>query len=442
MTPRALAAKALILCAALAAPGALAQAQQPPAPSPDLPQPLTLQAALEIFRARGFDLLVAEASVLSAQGDLTIATAIPNPGLSASAGKDFRCASSQDCSVTSYAVGISDNNAISALLTGKRGLVRDVAAFALEAARRTRDDARRTLELSLKQAYTQVLLALAQREVARETRDFSERTRQLNERRFALGAIGEAELATTQVAALDAEQALDAAGQGLRASRVALAFLLGFRTLVPDYQVESGELEFALPAPLEKATRETLLAEAFARRPDLSALEEQEKRAGAALALARRNRIPDVGLSLGYSANGAGDSNVSPPNATIGLSFALPAFYLQGGEIAKAEADLAAQKALRQKARAQVVADVETAFALFGSTRGLVERMRSALLERAQRARDLVQVQYEKGASSLLDLLNAQRTYAAVRGEYAADLAAYWGAVAQLEQATAMELRR
>ncbi len=63
------------------------------------------------------------------------------------------------------------------------------------------------------------------------------------------------------------------------------------------------------------------------------------------------------------------------------------------------------------------------------------------MLERAQTARDLVRVQYEKGAASLLDFLNAQRTYTATRAEYAQDLAGYWIAVASLEQATAEELR-
>jgi len=38
-------------------------------------------------------------------------------------------------------------------------------------------------------------------------------------------------------------------------------------------------------------------------------------------------------------------------------------------------------------------------------------------------------------------LLNAQRTYTATRAEYAGDLAAYWTAVAGLEQAAATELR-
>ena len=61
----------IVLALCLASPSVEAESQ--------LPAVLTLRQALEIFRARGFDLLVAEANVASASGDLTIAGALPNP---------------------------------------------------------------------------------------------------------------------------------------------------------------------------------------------------------------------------------------------------------------------------------------------------------------------------------------------------------------------------
>jgi cobalt-zinc-cadmium efflux system outer membrane protein len=125
----------------------------------------------------------------------------------------------------------------------------------------------------------------------------------------------------------------------------------------------------------------------------------------------------------------------------VGLSFALPIFYFRRGEITKAEADLVSQQVFEQKSQAQVVSDVETALAQLAAARTLVERMHASLLERAKTARDLVRVQYEKGAASLLDLLNAERTLTGIRVEYAQDLANYWTAVALLEQAVARELR-
>jgi len=418
------------------------RARAEPAPAlPQLPAVLTLKDALEIFRQRGFDLLVAEANVKSAQGDLIIAGAIQNPTLSGAAGKNFQCGSSQDCKVISYSVGLSDNVVISDLFTGKRGLRKDVASAALESARRSRDDAQRTLEFQVKQAFLNATLAQALLQNARETQESFQRTRDLNERRFTVGAMSGADLATIQVAELEAEQAFDQADQSLRTAKVALAFFLGYRALVPDFQLESKELDFFVPAPLATATREAMLKDALERRPDLHAQSHQVVRAQSALTLARRNRIPDFGLSATFSDNGRGDTNISPPNLAVGLSFGLPVFYLQRGEITKAEADLATQEVLEQKSEAQVVSDVESSAAQFGAARKLVERMQATLLERAQTARDLVRYQYEKGAASLLDFLNAQRTYTATRVEYAQDLANYWIAVASLEQATARQLR-
>jgi len=433
-------ARAFCLALALAGP-AFAESQSEPDLGPRLPAVLTLKQALEIFRERGFDLLIAEASVRSAEGDRIIAGGVPNPGLAGAAGKNFQCAASQDCSTISYSVGIQDNDLISNFATGKYGLRKDVADAALAAARRSRDDAQRTLEFQVKQAYIAALQAQALLQNATETRDSNLHTSQLNERRFALGAINEGDLAKIQVAELESEQALAQAEQNLRIAKVSVAFLLGFRTLVPDYQVDGKELDFAVPAALAKASRESLLRSAMERRPDLGALVEQEKRAEAGLSLAKRNIIPDFGLSAVYAANGSGNTNISPPNVSIGLSFALPVFYFQRGEIVKAEADFTTQKVLRQKAEATVVSDVETAWAQLVAARQLVVRMEATLLERARKSRDITQVQYEKGAASLLDLLDAQRTYTATRVEYLQDLATYWTAVALLEQAMAGELR-
>ena len=88
-----------------------------------------------------------------------------------------------------------------------------------------------------------------------------------------------------------------------------------------------------------------------------------------------------------------------------------------------------------------MVNDVETAWTNMTSTRKLVERMQSRLLDRSKRTRDLVELQYKKGAASLLEYLDAQRTWIANNEEYLQDLANYWTAVYQLEQAVGADLR-
>ena len=71
----------------------------------------------------------------------------------------------------------------------------------------------------------------------------------------------------------------------------------------------------------------------------------------------------------------------------------------------------------------------------------MVQRMEKDLLQAAKVSRDLEEYSYLHGAASLLDFLDAERTYIAINLEYRQDLQAYWAAVFQLEQATGLSLR-
>jgi len=54
-----------------------------------IPAELSLETALRIFRERGFDLIIAEAAVESATGDVRVAGAVPNPALGLSLIRSF-----------------------------------------------------------------------------------------------------------------------------------------------------------------------------------------------------------------------------------------------------------------------------------------------------------------------------------------------------------------
>jgi len=180
---------------------------------------------------------------------------------------------------------------------------------------------------------------------------------------------------------------------------------------------------------------EVLAREALEKRPDLLAAAAQEERAQAALALARRQRVPDVALSAQYAQEGSGQNALQPPTVTFGAQLPIPIFYRQSGEIARAEADLRAQRIQQEKLRTQTLIDVQQASAAVEANRRLVQRLRTRLLGRARRVRDLVQVQYEKGAASLLELLDAQRTWAQVQADYLREVRDFWLSVFRLDAA-------
>lgn len=409
-----------------------------------LPSPLTLPEALRIFRERGFDLLISEMTVESARGDVEIAGAFANPVLSGSLGRSFNynpnAPDCVGCSSTQQSIGLSDQGVLFDLLINKRRLRRDTARAALEAARLGRADAQRTLQFQLKQQFLQASLATEQARFARNLMETSARTRGLMERRYSAGAISEADLAKTQVAELEAMQQLDQAQTQLAAAKAAVAFLLGSQDPALDLELDASALQYRPGVSL--GTFDELYQAARENRPDLKALDRQVERADSALALARRQRFPDITLFGTYSQEGTGQSAIQPPTLTFSAQLPLPIFYQQQGEIRKAEADLRMQVLQRGKVRALVAQDVSQAFAAWQGGQKLVERMQGRILERAKVARDLVRVQYEKGAASLLELLDAERTYIAVHGEYMQDLALYWTSVAQLEQAVGKELRQ
>jgi cobalt-zinc-cadmium efflux system outer membrane protein len=427
---------AALICFALASAPGFAE-------EPGFPAVLTLEIALRMLHERSLDLLLAEAQVSAVQGDERVAHAVANPAVSASLGKSFNYDASAcaGCSATSVGFGISDQAALFDALSGKRGLRIDVARAALAAARLSREDAERTVRLTLEQALVDAALQRAQLDFNRELLAFAQRTEGLEEKRLHAGAISEAELARAEVAALEAAQALDLAEQAERTARSQVAVLLAVEGPLPDFRIDPALLERVLDLIPTQASSESLLTDALATRPDLLALEQQEARARTALTLALRQRIPDVTFSASYTQEGTGAAAITPPTLTFGLSLPLPIFYQQQGEVARAEADLRAQTLQLRKVEAQLASEVGTAFTAFATSRTLIERMQTRLLERARRARDLVEIQYEKGAASLLELLDAQRAYAQTQTEYRQDLHDLWVALFKLQAAVGKELQ-
>src|SRR5256714_4674862 len=234
-----------------------------PADAP-LPAVLTLPDALRLFRERSFDLLLADAQLAAARGDRAAAGAIANPALSGSLGRSFDCSG---CSAPALGLGLSDQAALSDVLSGKRGLRVDAAHAALEAAKHSRADAERTLRLALEQALIDAALQRAQLDLAVELLEFARRTEELDRTRLRAGAISEAELARAQVAALEAEQVTDLASRADRATRAQVAFLLAVRGPLPEFRVDPALLEQAATIPVPAADASSLLEIALHDRP-------------------------------------------------------------------------------------------------------------------------------------------------------------------------------
>lgn len=417
----------------------------------DVPGQLSLGEAESLFLARGLDLLIAQYGAEGAEGDLRAAEAHPNPGLDLSA--SFGPKISHDLiggnlgppggpvnRTLGLAIGLTDNAALGDQLSGKRSLRIEASAKALAAARLGVDDVRR-LELSqLRQAYVATVLAGLNVQTAKESRDTFDGQLKLNRRRYDEGTLTALDLARVSQAQLESLQVIDQAESAEKQAMASLLFLLGVRGLVATVTLTTG-IAYAGLAPLKNASLPALHDVALRSRTDVKIAEANLQQSQVVVRQAKRSRVPDIALSLGYAEQCNSDTCSQVPTFTAGLQGNLPVLYQQQGEIKRAESNALAAQRMLDKTKAQVLSDVTQAYAGFVAAKGQVERMEGQLLEQAKLSRDLAQHMYQKGAASLIDFLDAQRAYVASQIEYHQDLADYWIAVYQLEQATGTSWR-
>ena len=119
----------------------------------------------------------------------------------------------------------------------------------------------------------------------------------------------------------------------------------------------------------------------------------------------------------------------------MGLSFELPIFDRNQGEKARTNYAINQAQELELTANDQVLSDVLTAYEALHDNDQVVTLYQSGYLDAAKEARDITEYSYNRGAASLLDFLDAERSYRATELAYRQSLAAYLTALEQLREA-------
>jgi cobalt-zinc-cadmium efflux system outer membrane protein len=324
---------------------------------------------------------------------------------------------------------------------GKRGTRLDSARLATSISQTDFANARRTLVFNVRQAFVNALLARANLALARENLSSFQRVIDLNRVRLEKGALSGADFLKIELQMLQFQTDLEDATLALETAKAAIRALLGGSNLAEEFEVE-GDL---LAAPFDASLSE-LQQRALANRPDLKSAETGREKAAADLRLAKANGYPDptIGTSLLHAGNEIGGPSWFQPfypkgetsNAMgVGISFPIPLFNRNQGEIARTRSEQRRANFIAQAIRNQVLQDVETAFASCRSSRERVRLYEQTYLSRAKDLRDTAEFAFQKGATSLLDFLDAERTYRATQLAYRKELAAYVTNLALLEAA-------
>ena len=116
-------------------------------------------------------------------------------------------------------------------------------------------------------------------------------------------------------------------------------------------------------------------------------------------------------------------------------SMQLPIFDRNQGEIARSAFAITQAQEQQMVASGQVLTDVRDAFEGLRSNDQIVTLYRSGYLSQAQESRDITEYAYRHGAASLLDFLDAERSFRATQLGYRQSLASYLTALEQLREA-------
>jgi cobalt-zinc-cadmium efflux system outer membrane protein len=307
-------------------------------------------------------------------------------------------------------------------LGGKRQRRIDSARAATKVAGYQLEDLRRQTILQVKTAFAGALIAREQVALAAENLKALDDTERLQRLRVEKGDLSELELLRIQVQRFTFERDAADARQALAAAKIALRTAAGETNIASDFDVV-GELGFK-EVPLD---RTALRRAALDHRPDLRASEADRERARADHRLARANAWWDITPQIEYQRIG--------PDNTVGFGFSMPLrlFDRNQGEIARTQREIRRVDAVREAIALQVLAAVDTDLAAAATQRERVVRLRDVYLPKATQTRDTVDYAYRRGGVSLLDFLDAQRSYRETALAHLQALGAYLSAVYQLE---------
>jgi cobalt-zinc-cadmium efflux system outer membrane protein len=314
----------------------------------------------------------------------------------------------------------------------KRELRHASAQQATAVAEFQQDDLIRTSLFTLRNAFIQALQAKAILGVARENLDYYDRMLSISRERYRAGDISHVDLDRLELQRIQFESDVQTAEVNARTAKIQLLGLLNDRTPVEQFDV-TGPFDFDDQMPPLSDLRQT----AIDARPDLKAAAQAVNKAQTdhRLAIANGSADPTFGLNVAHN---------PPIQAYFGVSVDIPLriFDRNQGEKLRTSLDIQRNERLREADYAQVLSDVNSAYAMLGSTLNLLRPYKSVYLEQAARVRDTISFSYQKGGASLLDFLSAQNDYRNVQLNYLNLIGSYLTAANQLNLAVGREVIR
>jgi cobalt-zinc-cadmium efflux system outer membrane protein len=363
---------------------------------------ITLDDAIALAQERNPGVTVNLGREEAARAGIVTARQFPNPSVDANAGPQRPRNDSGALSGTAWGVGVAQPIEYPSVREARRRTA-EANLGSVEAG----SAAFRAQLLALVRGnFYEVLQRQEQLVIADEDLKLLEEIRDRVGLRARLGESPRLDLVRTETEVLNAQRARDAAAVRVTQAKLALANLIG---IAPD---EPFAVQGTLMSEAALPQLQRLRDEVTRQNPQIQQALAEQERARNRLQLERDLRLPAPTLQAGY---------VQEPDKEVtrfGLSLPLPLFNQRQGQIAEALAEVKVADAQLRARELALARELDAAYGRLLVARQQVETFEGGLLERAQRTLEAAEAAYRFGERGIIEYLDAQRTYRAVRQDY------------------------
>lgn len=389
---------------------------QQAAPTAATAAPISLQAALALAMEHNPGLRAAAQALAASEGALIQSRARPNPELAYS---------QEDTRRETRSMTLQWNQSIE--IGGKRAARMKAAGHGRELARAELEAAQAGLRADVRTAFANVLAGQQRVQLHQRTLEIAGSARDAAAKRVLAGKVAPLEETKARVAESGAQLELAQAQSGQRVARAQMKALWG--EAVRPFGEAMGEGSGGVDALPEVPALETL-QQRLEQAPAVLRARQALAQSRATAEVERARRLPDPTLSLGVKRA----TEVGRNQLVVGVSVPLPVLdsnrgnQLQALRLAdQAEDELQATRIRLQtqlfEAREQLQASSQQARLLAGE-----------VLPTARTAYELAARGFALGKFAYLDVLDAQRTWAAARSQYLEQLLATQRAAADIDR--------
>jgi cobalt-zinc-cadmium efflux system outer membrane protein len=361
----------------------------------------------------------AEALVEQSEGQRTAAGAYLNPTITGSAGRG---------SIRDPSTGVSVNERTITVeqpleWPGKRAARQRAAEAGVAGALAGMEETKVLVRTDVKGAFFQLLFAQQDAQLARDNLKTVEDLVKVVSARVGTQEAPKFELIKATVELQKSRKDLARADNALLVARGKLNTVSG-KALGEHFRIQGAfeTIRTGLDLP-------SLMEQGLNRHPTVRRQQKAIEQAQFTIEQERASRVPNVAV-IGQYHREAGDESL-----TAGLSVPLPIWYRRQGEIGTAMGAHRRAQAERDRVRQELEQTITQHFQEMETARVQIEVLEQGLLYQAKEALDIAWFSFRHGATSLLEVIDAQRVYRQTLLEYAQARADHSIALARLERA-------